>query len=126
MQVVGHIGAILGWLGLGWGLAWLCVWRIGRRAAAAERRAAVEPRIESGLPPAGGACWSEGIYSPEAFLLSQRFGACTWAVCDGAHWALSYEVDGTQRLAGWLEDNDVPLEVRLSALEANPSCEDPT
>jgi hypothetical protein len=61
---------------------------------------------------------SQDVYACGAFLLSERFGASTWAVCDGERWALSYEVDGTQRLAGWLDETDVPLELRLSALES--------
>jgi hypothetical protein len=71
-------------------------------------------------PEAAAAPRAHAIYGPGAFLVSAELGAETWVVSDGERWALSYEVDGTQRLAGWLDDEDVPLEIRLSALSTQP------
>jgi hypothetical protein len=113
-----ELGSLLGWLALGC----VCASYLPKRWIARARGHAIPPATpptwRPGRPESPVPLWSRGVYSPGAFLLSEHFGARTWAVCDGSRWALSYEVDGTQRLAGWLDDADVPLEVRFSALQA--------
>jgi hypothetical protein len=123
MRTVADVGLILFGLGLGWCVAWSMAWRLLARRAPRRARTAVDAPWRPGRPEAVVMRRSRDVYACGAFLLSERFGASTWAVCDGERWALSYEVDGTQRLAGWLDETDVPLELRLSALESLGSSE---
>jgi len=117
MRALADVGLVLCGLGLGWAVAWSTARRILSRGAPRRPRTAVEAPWRPGRPEAVVSRRSRDVYACGAYLLSERFGASTWAVCDGERWALSYELDGTQRLAGWLDETDVPLELRLDALE---------
>jgi hypothetical protein len=116
MRALADVGLVLIGLGAGWAVSWPMAWRILGRRAPSRPRTAVEAPWRPGRPEAVVSRRSHDLYACGAFLVSERFGASTWAVCDGERWALSYELEGTPRLAGWLDETDVPLELRLSAL----------
>jgi hypothetical protein len=119
MSIAAAASAAIVCFPLGWFFS-----RLGRNARPATIR--IEPFGQDATPwrpsrpEAAAAPHAHAIYGPGAFLVSAELGAETWVVSDGERWALSYEVDGTQRLAGWLDDEDVPLEIRLSALSSQP------
>jgi hypothetical protein len=124
MRTLADIGLVLFGLGLGWAIAWRVAWRALSRRPAQRSGVAVEAPWRPGRPEAPLSRRSRDLYTSGAFPLGERFGARTWAVCDGERWALSYELDGTQRLAGWIDETDVPLELRLSALQTVASREE--
>lgn len=59
----------------------------------------------------------ESIYQDGTYLISAWGEARTWAVHQRGRWGVVYEVLGEQPLAGWVTDNQIPLEVRARALQ---------
>ena len=60
------------------------------------------------------------IYEDGTYLISAWGGARTWAVHDRGRWGVVYEWLGEQPLAGWVTDDEIPLEVRAQALRRTP------
>ena len=56
------------------------------------------------------------IYRDGTYLISVWGEARTWAVCSRGRWGVVYEWLGDQPLAGWVDAEQIPLEVRALAL----------
>ena len=69
------------------------------------------PRIAPEQPIAPPPTYEDGTY-----LVSGMGEAATWAVCDRGRWGLVYELDGSQVLAAWVDEDTIPLHVLVEAL----------
>jgi hypothetical protein len=56
------------------------------------------------------------VYREGTYLISAFGGARTWAVFERGRWGVVYEWFGAQPVAGWVEPEQIPLEVRAQAL----------
>ena len=56
------------------------------------------------------------IYRDGTYLISDFGEARTWAVHHRGRWGVVYELLGAQPVAGWVTDEQIPLEVRALAL----------
>ena len=63
------------------------------------------------LPARGAQVYRDGTY-----LISSFSSARTWAVFQRGRWGVVYEWLGAQPVAGWVEADQIPLEIRAQAL----------
>jgi hypothetical protein len=56
------------------------------------------------------------IYRDGTYLISEFGEARTWAVHRRGRWGVVYEFLGAQPVAGWVADEQIPLEIRALAL----------
>jgi hypothetical protein len=63
-------------------------------------------------PPAS----APSIYRDGTYLISDFGESRTWAVHQGGRWGVVYEFLGAQPVAGWVADDQIPLEIRALAL----------
>jgi hypothetical protein len=108
------VNALLGWTVLGW----LWAMKLAFAAPAKQNLLASDwtpwspgrPEAACAQPP------NDATYEDGSYLISEAYGARTWAVCSGGRWGVAYELDGLQRTSSWIDTCDVPLEVLARAL----------
>jgi hypothetical protein len=59
------------------------------------------------------------VYRDGTYLISVWGESRTWAVHESGRWGVVYECGGEQPVAGWVRDDQVPLEVRARALHGS-------
>jgi hypothetical protein len=103
---------------LGWtGAAWACALVLACGPRLPGPRPSPSPRPLPPPPP----LVARSVYREGVYLVSRGHDSNTWAIHEDGRWQLVYEVAGTDRLASFVDEGDVPLDVLAQALDPEPS-----
>ena len=105
------LNILLGWTGAGWVCA--LVLALGPRRPQPPPAPPTRP-LPRPVSPARASIYVDGVY-----LVSAGPDTHTWAILEGGHWRIVYEVGGEELLVGEVAETDIPLSVLASALASS-------
>ena len=103
------LNLLLGWTGAAWACALIL--------ACGPRRPDGPPPPPPPRPRPQPLPTTRSVYREGAYLVSRGLDSNTWAIHENGLWQLVYEVAGTDRLASFIDEEDIPLNVLAQALD---------